>query len=80
MNQVYSGVLRVPFFGATTKTGLMARVGTADTTAKMLPMFRRHREARKALKLARLLAALDSAAGETRRASRRAGRLSFGRA
>jgi hypothetical protein len=58
----------------------MARAGTADTKANMRPVFRRHREARKALKLARLLAALDLAAGETRPASRRAGRLSLGRA
>jgi hypothetical protein len=58
----------------------MERAGTADTGANMRPVLRRHRQARKALKLARLLAALDSAAGETRPASRRVGRLSFGRA
>jgi hypothetical protein len=59
---------------------LMVRAGTADTNANMAAVLRRHREARKALKLARLLAALDSAAGDVRPASRRAGRLSLGRA
>jgi hypothetical protein len=47
--------------------------------AKMSPVLRRRREARKALKLARLLAALDSAAGRGRPEARRVGRLSLGR-
>jgi hypothetical protein len=46
----------------------------------MAVMLRRRRNARKALKLARLLAAIDAAAEGTRPAERAAGRLSFGRA
>jgi hypothetical protein len=58
----------------------MDAVGTADTTANMGLVLKRHRETRKALKIARLLAALDLAAADSRPESRRTSRVSFSRA
>jgi hypothetical protein len=46
----------------------------------MASMLRRRRNARRALKLALLLAALDNAARDQQPASRRAGRVSLSRA